>query len=146
MPFGGDWTPQSSSHKGSQDALGISQHSMSCSSQTSEVVKSLYSAGYYPINWWGPDFCCHFVVAGGTFTNNEQILLGLACKSGYWYWRIIITGPFLKYWVALSREWWNGILHSYDGDSFPHSLLRTSQNRDGYFSILLHNLGSRKIT
>ena len=30
-------------------------------------------------------------------------------------------------WVALSREWGNETIHSYDGDSFPHSLLRASQ-------------------
>lgn len=30
-------------------------------------------------------------------------------------------------WVALSREWGNGTIHVYDGDSLPHSLLRASQ-------------------
>ena len=30
-------------------------------------------------------------------------------------------------WVALSREYGNETIHSYDGDSFPHSSLRASQ-------------------
>ena len=33
---------------------------------------------------------------------------------------------FLIIWLALSREWGNQPLHWYIGDSFPHSLLRTS--------------------
>lgn len=45
-------------------------------------------------------------------------------------------------WVALSREYGNETIHSYDRDSFPHSSLRASQisiiasskNRQGTFS------------
>ena len=41
-----------------------------------------------------------------------------------WVW-LKMTKP-AQNWVAL-REWGNGTLHVYDGDSPPHSLLRASQ-------------------
>ena len=39
----------------------------------------------------------------------------------------------LLFWLALSRDWRNEALHGYDGDSFPHSLLRASQFFAGKF-------------
>ena len=37
-----------------------------------------------------------------------------------------------KNWLVLSREWGNEAIHGYDGDSFPHSLLRASQKKKNY--------------
>ncbi len=41
--------------------------------------------------------------------------------------KILLQNSKLIVWLALSREWGNEAIYGYDGDSFPHSLLRASQ-------------------
>lgn len=50
-------------------------------------------------------------------TLQKQLVFSNRIKETAWY----------KDWPALRREWGTEAIYGYDVDSFPHSLLRTSQ-------------------